>query len=222
MLRAEESSYIDNILAEPRKSGPRLAYADWQKAQGNQQCEEYLGLQCRQKHFLGQNEDFWESRQGWGKARGQESGPACDSERGTSERLRELEKGLDPGWLVWVLEDFALPPGLSARGKQAAKIILGVIAEQKAAETGGISLFRSPDWGRQGGLIKQASRVVLIVVYDVWLQTFFEYVPHRSHEQSHEAAMEKALRAEHFFAESDGFGRAFIIDNAAEQSKPAD
>ena len=219
-MRAEERSHIDNILADPRNSGPRLAYADWLKAQGNQRLEEYLRLQCQQKHFVDDDQGFWESRQGWRRPRGHDSG--CDSERGTSERLRELEKGLDPGWLVWVREDFAVPPGLSARGKQAAKIILGVIAERKAAGTGGIALFRSVDWGRQGGLIKQSSIAVLIVVYDVWLQTFFEYVPHRSHETAHEGAMETALRAEHFFAESDGFGRAFIIDYAAEQSKSAD
>ena len=120
MLRHEESHHIEKILADPRNSGPRLAYADWLKEQGNQQCEEYLRLQCQQRHFLGQDEDFWESRQGWGKRRTNESGSATDEQRTICERLRQLEKELGPGWLVWVLEDFAVPPALSERGRRAA------------------------------------------------------------------------------------------------------
>ena len=220
MLRHEEIPYIEAILANSRNSGPRLAYADWLKAQGNQQCEEYLRLQCQQRHFVGQDEDFWESRQGWRKRGTNESGSANDNQRSIRERLRELEKELDAGWLVWVLEDFAVPPDLSERGRRAAKTILSVLARNKAAETGGVSLFRSPKWGQEGGLIKESSLVVLIVVYDVWLQTFFEYVPHRGNMQAHEMAMERALRDEGFFAESDSFGRAYIVDTSTEQSMP--
>ena len=131
MLRAEENCHIDNILADPRNSGPRLAYADWLKGQGDRSCEEYLRLQCQQKHFLGQDDNFWEARQGWGDAREHKSGDQCD----TAERLRQLEKELDPGWLVWVSEDFAVPPSLDVRGQQAAKIILEVLASHKASET---------------------------------------------------------------------------------------
>jgi uncharacterized protein (TIGR02996 family) len=222
MPRHEESRYIENILADPRNSGPRLAYADWLKDQGDQQREEYLRIQCQQRHFVGQDEDFWESRQGRGKRRTTELqvGSANDDKRTICDRLRQLEKELDPGWLIWILEDFAVPPSLSERGRHAAKTILSVLVQNKTAETGGVSLFRSPQWGQEGGLIKESSLVVLIAVYDVWLQTYFESVPHRINSQSHEMAMERALRKEGFFAESDGLGRAYIVDTATERSKP--
>src|SRR5262245_26718953 len=116
MIQHEESHFIDNILADSRSSGPRLAYADWLRGQGNLKCEEYLRLQCQQHHFFGQDKDFWESHQGWGKRRTGVSGQADDDQQAIGERLRMLENELDSSWLVWVLEDFAVPPGLSERG----------------------------------------------------------------------------------------------------------
>jgi uncharacterized protein (TIGR02996 family) len=221
IMRAEENSYIDNILADPRSPGPRLAYADWLNSQNNREREEYLRLQCQQTHFLNPSDSFWESG-GAVHHRDDQTGPAECEQRAIADRLRQLEEKLDAGWFVWVLEDFAPPPGLSARGMQASRIILGVLAKKKAAKTGAVQLFRTPEWGIEGGLIKQGSLVVLFVVYDVWLQTYFEYVPHRSGEKLDEAAMAKALRREGFFAESDGFGRAMIVDTATDRMSELD
>lgn len=61
--------------------------------------------------------------------------------------------------------DFAMPEGLSAKGKKAYKVIMGYLEEKGLDHAGGCKVFFNPaEWKARGELYGHESE--LVVVYD--------------------------------------------------------
>src|SRR5205823_2144733 len=111
----EESRLLKRISQSPFTHPPRLEYAAWIEHQGDKsraKQAKYLRLDVELAQFIEKN----------GEPQALDSKYARYSKR--QHRVNDLYLSLDPAWRARVDRTLGIPPKLSARGKQAAQLIL--------------------------------------------------------------------------------------------------
>jgi len=192
MPHMDNADFINAIVANPQDDVLRLAYADWLEKRNETLDSEratFLRLQC---------ELHGKPKEGV-------------SYRTLYQRCLDIEYKLDDdAWLVWVHDDLAIPPGLSEKGRRAAMTILKVLAKEKFAFTGGCRLFWTPSESKQRGWELSEECVVLVVVHDGPMHTFF--TPDSPDQWRRHDKMDKALRKQGMFHEPYDNARSNIVD----------
>lgn len=156
-MHREEIRLLKKIAKSPWSDGPRLEYAAWIERQSDKSRSvqaEFLRLDVEHEQIV--------------EAIGGEHiyDPAHDDRFSEiRQRLRDLAFSLDPAWLVRVDRDLAIPPKLSAGGKEAARLILDFLLAEGLTGTCGCRAFYSPqEWKQRGE--EYGHNALLILVYD--------------------------------------------------------
>lgn len=156
-MHREETRLLNKIAASPWSDAPRLEYAAWIERHADKSRSaqaEFLRLDIERAqldpliHYSGgyspgQYDRYWEVR----------------------ERLQDIDSSLDPAWLIRVDRDLAIPPELSERGNEAARLILNFLLAERLTGTCGCRAFYSPkEWKQRGE--EYGHNSLLILVYD--------------------------------------------------------
>jgi len=153
----EESRLLRNIANSPRAHPPRLEYAAWIERQGDKSRSdqaEFLRLDVEHEQLqpvMHGPHDYTPAQ--------------YDRYSEIRRRLQDLRCSLDPAWLVRVDRDLAIPPELSPRGKEAARLILDFLLGERLTGTCGCRAFYSPKQWKERGK-KYGHDSLLILVYD--------------------------------------------------------
>ena len=128
-MHREESRLLKKIAVSPWNNAPRLEYAAWIERHADKSRSE-------QAEFLRLDVEHEQIVDAIGGAHIYDP-PHNDRFSEVRRRMRDLSFSLDPAWLVRVDRDLAIPPGLSARGKKAARLILDFLLAEGLTGTFG-------------------------------------------------------------------------------------
>jgi uncharacterized protein (TIGR02996 family) len=111
----DEDALIAAILDEEPADLPRLAYADWLEERGDLERAEYLRLEVARLRdpALFSSRELWQARSRW-----------------TMLRYHHV----DPWWVLRLERHLVIPADLPPRGKEAARVILGIVVRRRQME----------------------------------------------------------------------------------------